>query len=94
VAADAAGKAWAVGLYFNRTRTVGGTLTERWNGSAWLRVASPSPGAPAGSALYAVALTSPVRAWATGNYTRAANIYLSLAERWNGTTWRQVPSPS
>jgi len=92
VAADAAGRAWAVGLY--STTSAGGTLVERWNGSSWQHVASPSPGTPAGSGLYSVAFTSASRAWATGNYTRAPNIYPTLAGHWNGTRWSRVPSPS
>jgi hypothetical protein len=92
VAADAAGRAWAVGLYSKTS--AGGTLVERWNGSTWQHVASPSPGTPAGSGLYSVAFTSASRAWATGNYTRAPNIYPTLAGHWNGTRWSRVPSPS
>ncbi len=92
VAADAAGRAWAVGGY--TTASASRTLVERWNGSNWHQVASPTPGTPPAGGLDAVAFTSASRAWATGIYTRAPNIYRTLAERWNGATWSHVPSPS
>jgi hypothetical protein len=41
------------------------TLIERWNGSSWQKVASPSPGSLANS-LSGVAATSASNAWAVG----------------------------
>jgi hypothetical protein len=56
-------------------------------------------GLPAGGKAYrinflnGIAATWPSRAWAVGNNSdgRAAQ---TLIERWNGTTWRQAPSPA
>ena len=49
----------------------------------------PSP-APAGSFLYGVAATSASNAWAVGPARSGKPVIL----HWNGTTWKQVPSPS
>src|SRR5579872_2227657 len=84
VVAISATNAWAVGSTGSSSSAK--TLIMHWNGTAWKRVASPSP---AGSAvLSSVAATSPTNAWAIGS---AGNKTLIL--RWNGTTWEQVPSP-
>ena len=61
------------------------TLTVRWNGTAWKRVPSPSPGTEA--ALHGVAAVSASSAWAVGSTdTSAGNKTLIL--RWNGKTWK------
>ena len=44
VSADSASDAWAVGSYISDTTGVRDTLILHWNGTAWSRVASPSPG--------------------------------------------------
>lgn len=101
VAAVSRNDAWAVGSpgYIASRET----LIEHWNGHAWREVASPNAG-PAGAArdtLAGVAAISSSDAWAVGSYqfrtrtpgrTIAANPTLIL--RWNGSAWRQVPSPS
>ena len=68
------------------------TLIEGWNGSAWKKVASPSPSSIS-NVLSGVAATSAANAWAVGSSfsQRAAQ---TLIERWNGTTWARVPSPN
>ncbi len=43
------------------------TLVERWNGTAWTQVPSPSPSA-AGNELSGVAATSASNVWAVGGY--------------------------
>jgi len=97
VAASSVGNAWAVGDTFS-----GGisgsfdTLIERWNGTAWKRVPSPSPDASEGLAdfLGGVAVTSVGSAWAVGDASCGCGPGLSVIERWNGTVWKKVPSPS
>jgi hypothetical protein len=90
--AASAGDVWAVG--YAQRATAGSTLTERWNGHTWQRVASPSPGG--GRAGYAqldgVAATSARNAWAVG-YSSSASSVNTLAERWNGRAWRRTRSP-
>src|SRR5215472_15835744 len=90
VAATSATNAWAVGEYSNHPASLAfHTLAEHWNGTAWTRVPSPSPGGPTGnSLLQAVAATSASNAWAVGASSAGA-----LIEHWNGTAWTQVPSP-
>ncbi len=92
VTAPRARVALAVGSYLTASRTL--TLAERWNGSAWSRVPSASPGADYNS-LQAVAATSTTNGWAVG-VQRAAfgQRFLTLAERWNGTSWTAAASPS
>ncbi len=94
VAATSSSNAWAVGQYFNGSTARDQTLTERWNGTTWKRVASPNPGGSSrDNVLAAVAATSASNAWAVGYYSNGtAN--QSLIEHWNGTAWTQVPSPN
>ena len=86
--ATSAGNAWAVGFYND---TAGGTRTliEYWNGTAWARQPSPSPGAGP-SYLFGVAASSGSDAWAVGDGSSS----LGLIEHWDGTAWTQVPSHS
>jgi len=97
VAATSAGDAWAVGCAGNCFQGFGGikTLILHWNGTAWTRVPSPSPGV--GSALSSVTAVSGRSAWAVGC---TAFCFLSSASpqtvilRWNGTAWTRMPSPA
>jgi hypothetical protein len=54
-------------------------LAQTWNGSSWKVLKPP------GTALTGVSCTATWFCLATGGPTRA--------ERWNGTTWRQIPGP-
>jgi hypothetical protein len=97
VTATSARNAWAVGCAGNCFQGSGGiqTLVLHWNGTAWRRVPSPSPGS--GSSLSSVTAVSARHAWAVGC---TAFCFLSSASphtvilRWNGTTWRRVASPA
>src|SRR5215469_1616553 len=97
VAATSARNAWAVGCAGNCGQGFGGikTLILHWNGTAWTRVPSPSPGT--GSALSSVAAVSASSAWAVGctafcflHSTSPQTVIL----HWNGTAWTRVPSPA
>ncbi len=78
--------AWAVG--FRVTKSPELTLTERWTGSSWKRVASPSPGPGAHvDGLQGVAVVSGRNAWAVGAYSDKATLR-ALIEHWNGRTWQ------
>jgi hypothetical protein len=63
----------------------------RWNGKAWKRVPSPSPGLY--DQLFGVTATSASNAWAVGLTQNTAGIH-TLILHWNGKAWSQVPSPS
>src|SRR5215472_10459532 len=97
VAATSASSAWAVGCAGNCFQGFGGikTLILHWNGTAWKRV--PSPGLAKVGALNGIAATSASNAWAVGC---AGHCFGPMATtktmtvRWNGTAWKQVPSPS
>lgn len=94
VAAVSATSAWAVGGYSTTASpTPATTLILRWNGRSWRRIRSPDP-APR-SAFAAVAATSADSAWAVGSDGPGSGPgRRSLIARWNGTTWKQVSSPS
>jgi hypothetical protein len=87
VAAVTAKDAWAVG-YAGQD-----TLIEHWNGTRWLRAASPDPSGQ--DLLGAVTAIAPDDIWAVGeDYTGGStgDTTLTLAERWNGSSWTQVPA--
>jgi len=92
VTAARGAKPWAVGYYNNGIASQ--TVIESPKNGLWLTVPSPDPGGPHNdNVLTAVAATSATRAWAVGWYSTGASL-LTLVERWNGTSWRQVPSPN
>jgi len=70
------------------------TLAQRWNGNAWTISRTPNPiFSAASSTLEGVSCTSPEACTAVGSYLNAANRRVPLAERWNGTVWRQQQAP-
>jgi hypothetical protein len=97
VAATSASDVWAVGNA--ATQTNNRTLIERWNGSTWTAVPSPSPSSSCqdgniqwtGNNLKAVAAVGPGDVWAVGHSCYLRN---TLVEHWNGVSWSIVPSPS
>src|SRR5215467_2776206 len=91
-AATSASNAWAVGSYASGTGR-NRTLIERWNGKTWKQVPSPNPGAGV-RRLTSVAAISATSAWAVGFYSSGAAADRTLIARWNGKTWKQVPSPN
>lgn len=87
VSASSATDAWAVGVSRDRT------LAERWNGSVWRRVPTPSPGPRSpyrGDVLTAVVAIARNDAWAVG---RHGGIQAPLLLHWNGVAWRRVALP-
>ena len=83
--------AWAVGddVDGNGGRQ---TLTEHWNGSSWTVTPSPDPGSP-DNALTSVRAVSASDVWAVGYYTDSGADNKTLILHWNGSHWKQVPSP-
>jgi hypothetical protein len=91
VSSDATGGLWAVGietLGFHPIRT----LIERWDGSDWSIVPSPSPGV-GGNFLFGVSATAADDAWAVGEQSTGGLFVISLIEHWDGSVWSAVPSP-
>jgi len=87
---SATGNVWAVGA------TGAAPLIQRWNGSAWNRVVSPSPAGASSADLRGVKAVSASDAWAVGNAVVPGGSPSSrtMIQRWNGTSWNIVPSPS
>ena len=93
VSADSASDAWAVGAYRNNTTGVRDTLILHWNGTAWSRMASPSPGTRL-NMLTGVSAAGAGNAWAVGFYRSQAAGAQPLILHWNGTAWSQVAAPA
>jgi hypothetical protein len=93
VAATSARSAWAVGDGTSLSSPK--TLILRWNGTSWKRVPSPGAGAHFIPFLNGVAAVSARSAWAVGDSTNCVcGPGVSLILRWNGTSWKRVPSPT
>src|SRR4051812_44116463 len=69
-------------------------LAERWNGKAWKVLPIKAPGGATSSYLDAVSCTSAKSCYAVGGYKSAATIGAPLVERWNGSRWTIMGSPS
>ncbi len=82
--------AWAAG-YSDAFGKPSRTLLEHWNGHAWKKVPSPSPGSGLNS-LSGLAMTSRTNGWAVGTYQPAPAVFKTLVERWNGHRWVIEPS--
>jgi hypothetical protein len=93
VSADSATDAWAVGDYLNTTTGIRDTLILHWNGTAWARVATPSPGTRF-NVLNGVSAVSARNAWAVGFYRNQTAGALPLILHWNGTAWSQATAPA
>jgi hypothetical protein len=91
VAASGPSSAWAVGAYHRDTnhRTHTKPLILHWDGRVWRPVDSPS--FRYGGYLSAIAVTRSGHAWAVGD--RITAVGQTLIERWNGSAWKQIPSP-
>jgi hypothetical protein len=68
------------------------SLAEQWNGAAWQRRATPSPGS--GDVFGGVACTSPAACIAVGGHRTQNRNEVTLAEQWNGTGWQVLASPN
>jgi hypothetical protein len=95
VACTSSSTCTAVGGYGNSSGTLV-TLAERWNGTRWRIQATPNPSGAQFSFLNAVSCTASSACTAVGGYGNSSGTLVTLAERWNGTTWRiqRTPNPS
>jgi hypothetical protein len=93
VSASAANNVWAVGGYQLPNFGPFQTLTERWNGTAWIVV--PSANAGSEDTLYSVAAISPADVWAVGYFMpQLTSPQSNFIEHWNGKQWSVVPGPT
>jgi hypothetical protein len=95
IAARSAHDIWIAGGY-PITLTTGKLLIEHYNGQRWSIVKAPSPGLSA--SISSLSLGADGTVWAAGTYNvlnKAGSAIddKTLILRWNGSTWRQVPSP-
>lgn len=93
----------AVEIYVNRSGHAV-TLAERWDGTSWLVQRTPSPvdlkvaklfGVTL-SELFGVSCVSMTVCTAVGGAGNSAGYEVTLAERWNGTSWtiQRTPNPA
>ena len=91
VHALSASNVWAVGEYFDGS--IDKTLIVHWDGSAWAQVPSPNVSGATQNVLKAVRGSSATNVWAVGYFVNSNNVDQTLILHWNGTSWKQVPSP-
>jgi hypothetical protein len=91
VHAVSASNVWAVGEYFDGS--IDKTLIVHWDGSAWTQVPSPNVSGATQNVLKAVRGSSATNVWAVGYFVNSNNVDQTLILHWNGTSWKQVPSP-
>lgn len=92
VDASSAADAWEVG----GTQTTlydGDATTRHWNGTSWEPV-TPAHIRARYSSFSDVDTLSTDDAWAVGDSSVEKYMYDNLIERWDGTSWRVVPSPN
>lgn len=84
----------AVGYLVNGTG-IKEPLAEVWNGSTWSIQTTPHPTGASGTTLSDISCTASSACTGVGSYTSGSSI-LTLAERWNGSTWsiQSTPNPS
>jgi hypothetical protein len=83
----------AVGNY-QKSSDVDVTLAEVWNGTSWKRQSTPDPSGATVSALDSVSCTSTANCRAVGYDYDGASDYVTLAEVWNGTSWKRQSTPN
>jgi hypothetical protein len=71
------------------------TLADGWNGTSWTTHATTNPG-PESDYLYGASCTSASACTAVGYKQLSSGRLVTLAERWNGTSWttQTTPNPS
>lgn len=93
VSCTASSSCAAAGLY--ESGAAHHALVESWNGVAWSLQTPATPGGATSTELSAISCTSSTACTAVGHYATSTSS-LTLAERWNGTSWtvQSTPNPS
>ena len=91
----AANDIWAVGVLYPCHGTYcTEPLIEHWNGSKW-KVINSRDTHNSLTLLHAVAGSSSDSVWAAGNRTNPSkSVYKKFIEHWDGSKWRDAPSPN
>jgi hypothetical protein len=87
VSCTSASACTAVGYYYN-TSGIYFALAEGWNGTSWTIHATVKPAGSSEPELEGVSCTSASACTAAGGYENSSDAYRTLAERWNGTSWK------
>ncbi|HLH46985.1 MAG TPA: hypothetical protein VKV25_07495, partial [Acidimicrobiales bacterium] len=71
-------------------------LAEQWNGSSWAMQTIPPPKSATdlGTYLSGVGCSSPTSCEAIGYYYNTSGNFVTLGERWNGTSWAIQTTPN
>jgi hypothetical protein len=69
------------------------TLAEAWNGASWATRKTPNPTGATYNTLLGVSCTSATACTAVGYYD-SGGAQMTLAERWDGTSWTIQPTPN
>ena len=93
VSCTSASACTAVGFYINNSYN-DATLAEVWNGATWRVQSTPNPTGARSSYLSAVSCRSASACTAVGTDTNSLGYVLTLAEVWNGATWRVQSTPN
>ena len=83
----------AVGSASNLSTGVSATLAEMWNGTAWSIQSTPNP-AGTRAQLVGVSCQPATTCIAVGSAYSSTGVQATLAERWNGTKWSILATPS
>jgi hypothetical protein len=75
------------------TKQTTNTEADEWNGSSWSTPATPEPKGSTSDELEGVSCSAADACTAVGGYTDGAGHAVTLAEVWNGTTWRIQATP-
>lgn len=81
VTCAAASDCWAVGHHSDATSGIRQTLIQRWNGSSWAVVSSPSTSAAEDNSLSDVTCAWASDCWAVGSYVNGGGVNQTLMER-------------
>ena len=69
-------------------------LAEVWNGTSWSITPTPFPASAINGDLIAVSCTSASACSAVGTYENSSNVFFTMAEAWNGSSWSIQPTPN
>jgi hypothetical protein len=94
ISCTGAGSCEAVGNYTSGTTFEEVPLAEAWNGTAWAVQTTPAPASAFLSSLAGVWCTSANSCTAAGQYTPGTGPSATVAEVWNGTSWRLQNTPN
>jgi len=83
---------WAAGAQSSDQQNTLQTLIERWDGKTWSVVPSPSP-APLYNSLGGMTAISANDVWAVGVVEGSNFVQSTLAEHWDGNSWKVEPTP-